>query len=96
MKYVKKPIPVEAIKVEYEYKNSEEICDFINNDNICPAEHRPDYTLKIDTLKINTLNGIMQVFAGDWLLKGEDGKGGFHFWPVSDEYFKHNYEKGEE
>ncbi len=91
MKYVKNPIPVEAIQVKQGYKNSDEIIAFIGKENLCPIERRMDYVWHIKTSK-----GDMPIKCCDWILKGEDGKGGFHFWPVSDEYFKHNYEKLEE
>jgi len=88
MKYIKKPIPVEAIQYTGSLEN---VSDLEEHFKGIQMHFQNDASVLIT--HILTASGRMMVTTGDWILKGEDGKGGHHFWPVSEEYFEHNYEE---
>lgn len=79
MKYVKKPIIIEAIK--YTGENLEELRYFV------PEEFRNN---KIhEPLGIITLEGIMNISVGDYVIKGVKGE----FYPCKPDVFEMTYEK---
>lgn len=82
MKFIKKPVAVEALLVEPGYKNLEKIVEFVGADNLCPIERRPDYILKIKTLE-----GDMAVGFGDYIIKGVSGE----FYPCKPDIFEKTY-----
>jgi hypothetical protein len=86
MKYRKKPVIVEAILVQPQYKNLDEIIDFVG-DSLHPIERRPDYVLKIKTLE-----GDHNVSYGDFIIKGIKGE----FYPCKPDIFEATYEKVED
>lgn len=67
MKYRKKPIVIDAIL--WNGRNSWEVIDFINNETLYLFTEQ-------DTLRINTLEGCMQVNLGDYIIKGVNGDSG--------------------
>ncbi len=77
MKYIKKPIPVEA--VQWNGHNEEEIRDFYGKE----LEH-----IGNGNLMINTLEGRVLCRVGCYLVKGIIGE----FWPVQEEIFEATYE----
>ncbi len=83
MKYTKKPVEVEVILVQPQYRNLDEIISFVGADNLCPIERRPDYVLKIKTLE-----GDMAVGYGDFIIKGVKGE----FYPCKPDIFEMTYE----
>lgn len=83
MKYRKIPVEVEALLVQPQYRNLEEIIDFVGNNNLCPIERRPDYVLKIKTLE-----GDMAVGYGDYIIRGVAGE----FYPCKPDIFAITYE----
>lgn len=83
MKFRKKPVEVEALLVQPQYRNLEEIIAFVGDRNLCPIERRPDYVLKIKTLE-----GDMSVGYGDWIIKGIQGE----FYPCKPDIFEQTYE----
>lgn len=78
MKYRKKPVVIEAIIFDGE--NFQECKDFIGLDNI-------DNTLSIP--HIVTLEGIMAVSVGDYIIKGIQGE----FYPCKPDIFAATYEE---
>jgi hypothetical protein len=79
-KYIKKPIPVEAI--QWLGDNPFEICNFVGDDRLNMLEGWGHFF-------IETLEGEMRVDKGSWVIKGPFGE----FWPVKEEIFKETYEE---
>jgi hypothetical protein len=76
-KYVKKPIPVEAI--QWDGNNEDEVVNFIGE----PAEIRGG------SLYIKTLEGDMLAPIGSYIIKGVNGE----FYPCREDIFKKTYEE---
>ena len=76
MKYVKKPVIIDAVK--YDGTNVEEIVRFTNK------------TVKYDgeTMEIETLEGTMKASVGDYIIKGVNGE----FYPCKPDIFKKTYD----
>ena len=95
MKYVKKPIEIEAIQLTL--NNIDEVEKFIKDDGtirywgmvkdlLClKAKDEPWQTI---TCKIETLEGIMEVKENDWIIKGINGE----FYPCKPGIFEKTYE----
>lgn len=83
MKYRKKPVVIEALQAAYGYKNLDEIIAFAGS-ALAPIERRPDYKLKI-----NTLEGILIIEPGDYIIKGIKNE----FYPCKPDIFEATYEK---
>ena len=79
MKYIKKPIPIEAI--QWDGNNREEILDFMSNN--CPIFSYNDEII------INTLEGKMKAPIGSYIIKGVDGE----FYPCRKEIFESSYSR---
>ena len=80
-KYRKKPIVIEAIQftdeskdIAFNFVNSTCQADFDNNAN--------------PIIKIDTLEGVMTVVLGDWIIKGTQGE----FYPCKPDIFEQIYE----
>ena len=95
MKYRKKPVVVEAIKLGWDTWN--EICDFVPEDAFGGGVYLDDVTLKelpegktsnAIGLKINTLEGVMLAQQGDYIIKGVKGE----FYPCKPDIFEMTYE----
>jgi len=84
MKFVKKPVEVEAWQLSKE--NVEELADLSGSQ----IRFQP-IAMKV-SLSINTLEGLMIANEGDWVVKGTAGE----FYPVKDHIFKNIYKKVEE
>lgn len=79
MKYRKKPVTIEA--VQWTGSNLDELREFV------PEEHRNN---KIhQPLGIKTLEGVMTISKGDWVIKGVKGE----FYPCKPDIFEMTYEK---
>ena len=77
MKYRKKPIVIEAVR--WTGDNLSEIQRFYKFDEILVG----------DTIKINTLEGIMTANKGDWIIKGVKGE----FYPCKPDIFEATYDE---
>ena len=77
-KYRKKPIIIEA--VQWTGDNLEELRDFV------PEEFR--YNKVSEPMGIRTLEGVMTVSVGDWIIKGIQGE----FYPCKPDIFEATYE----
>ena len=86
MKYRKKPVVIEAIKCVFE--NWNDICDFISVPNTLYVPEG-EKTKEYPKLKIKTLEGIMTVNYGDWIIKGVKGE----YYPCKPDIFKMTYEE---
>lgn len=94
MKYRKKPIVIEAVKFHYaEYQDNPLIFDelpmwlseAINAGVIKPAFESEDYWI----LKIDTLEGVMSAFPGDFIIQGIEGE----IYPCKPSIFEKTYEE---
>lgn len=82
MKYIKKPIPVEAIQWQVNLESEQALRDF---GCIFEVQPNPDF------LVIETLEGLMTVQPWAYVVKGP-----FHeYWPVKCNIFEQTYEKVE-
>ena len=81
-KYVKKPIEIEAL--QYTGENLEECIEFMGN-NFDTVR----YDSVSETLKINTLEGVMTCSLNDYIIKGIRGE----FYPCKPDIFKKTYEE---
>lgn len=82
MKYVKKPIVIEAI----EYKKEMSIAECMN---FCD---KLVYDIIDNEYAIKTLEGMMRVSEGDFIIKGVQGE----FYPCKPDIFKATYDEVEE
>jgi len=83
MKYMKKPITIEAIQLQsLEVLHLMELQQFvgIGNDNVLTVS---------DGVLINTLEGTMKASVGDFIIKGIQGE----FYPCKPDIFELSYYK---
>lgn len=80
-KYVKKPIPVEAVQWRGSDYTKDQIDWIFQNANVRFAEKDPA------TLIIRTLEGDMKACPGDYIVRGVDGE----YYPVKKEIFEKTY-----
>ena len=87
MKFIKKPVVIEAMQFVDDDKTILELSDFAGK------------TISIDyadpekpIFKINTLEGVMTASVGDWIIKGVKGE----FYPCKPDIFEKTYEIIEE
>jgi len=78
MKFIKKPVIVKAIR--FTGDNNVEICAFDSRIRLSPAECFAE---------VKTLEGIMKVCKGDWIIKGVNGE----VYPCKPDIFKKTYEE---
>ena len=77
MKYMKKPIVIEARQLLYDSAIQREICGW------CGGKLGPDGGIYIDTLE-----GRMYASAGDYIIQGINGE----FYPCKPDIFEKTYE----
>ena len=88
MKYIKKPVIVEAIM--WTGDNQEEINKFCTNPNsTCKAYYHDIYNDGNYVLKIRTLEGDHIANIGDYIIKGIKGE----FYPCKPDIFELTYDK---
>lgn len=81
-KFRKRPVEVEAVQIDFAYRNLKEVLEFAKG-STRPIERHPDYKLKIITLE-----GDMVADPGDWIIKGVNGE----FYPCKPDIFEKTYE----
>lgn len=92
-KYIKKPIKIEAIQLKED--NIIEVFDFLDGANYKETkstEELEDFNqrmLKQGYIEIETLEGIMKVSFGDYIIKGVKGE----FYPCKSDIFQATYEE---
>lgn len=91
-KYRKKPIVVEA--VQFNGEMTSELKSFLDNANYTVDLMSVGLTTtqSIPTLKINTLEGVMDAIPGDFIIKGVNGE----YYPCKPGIFAKTYEKVED
>lgn len=83
MKYRKKPIVIEAIQVPPDVYNDETMALDLG------VTHDPER--KTDCFLIQTLEGEMRAYPGDWIIRGIKGE----LYPCKPDIFAATYEKAE-
>ncbi len=81
MKYVKKPIEVEAMQL------TEETKDMVFNFIRCNCRPGRDENGNA-VINIQTLEGVMKASSGDWVIKGINGE----FYPCKPDIFEATYD----
>ena len=86
MKYIKKPIPVEAIQIPTTRPTAREYLEWSN----CAPEwiHNHDIWMNEEGLIVPTLEGNMLCKWGDWLIEGINGE----IYPCYKDVFEKTYE----
>lgn len=96
-KFVKKPVIVEAIRVTEETARAAYVWVEENTEgSFDPYDPRPESGITIDPhdgmMCIATLEGLMKVNLGDWIIRGVKGE----FYPCKPDIFAATYEVVEE
>lgn len=89
-KFRRKPIVVEAMQFEANYKGAQKIIDWVNKETGWNPDKNTDPPIMYyyGDLTIRTLEGDMHASDGDWIVKGTEGE----FFPVKPKIFKKTYE----
>ena len=83
MDYRKKPVVIQAVQFNDTAESIEELVKFVGDDiNI-------DYGTKPPTLKIATLEGVMEAKVGDYIIRGVNGE----FYPCKPDIFEKTYDQ---
>ena len=83
MKYRKKPVEIEA--VQWTGENLGEIIDFVDGQ----LNYENNFEHNTIKMSIPTLEGVMAVSFGDYIIKGVHGE----FYPCKPDIFKKTYER---
>ena len=89
MKYVKKPVEIEALQI---FGNITEIKEFIGDNGdayIADAAYQVGVHPPVTVVIIHTLEGDMKATDGDYIIKGVKGE----FYPCRKDIFEEIYEK---
>lgn len=88
MKYIKRPVVIEAIQFEDTAERICEIHEFLGGE-----EMRVNYKDKDNPfIPIETLEGTMKANVGDYIIKGVNGE----FYPCKPDIFEKTYEKADD
>ncbi len=77
MKYVKRPVVIEAFRLGH-HDVPQWLMDMKNNSKVFPTP---------DGLKIETLEGVMEAKIGDWVIQGVKGE----IYPCKHDIFEETY-----
>ncbi len=95
-KYRKKPIEIEAIQWNGN-SNKQEIEQFVGKELKSELESETAYVAgkgaPIFSLLIETKEGVMKAFRGDWIIKEPFPTGDRDFYPCKPDIFELTYEK---
>lgn len=83
MKYIKKPVEVEAI--QFDGYNWKECKQFMSKEELM----FPCAEYQVDCLIIHSEFGMMTAHVGDWIIKGCQGE----FYPCTNEIFVETYKE---
>lgn len=90
MKYVKKPIPVDAWQIDtLELINAGTYPEFVKDGFVAGRFHCAKDEGNRDCLKIHTLEGTMTAYDGDYIVQGNLGE----WWFVKKSIFESTYEE---
>lgn len=92
-KFKKNPVIIEA--VQFNNVNKDEIESFVGRKLIQEIESKTAYIAgiapPISSLSIETKEGIMKAFPGDWIIKEPFPTGDRDFYPCKPEIFERTY-----
>lgn len=98
-KFRKKPIEIEAIQFNGN-SNKQEIEKFVGRELKSELESETAYVAgkgaPIFSLLIETKEGVMKAFMGDWIIKEPFPTGDRDFYPCKPDIFEKTYEKVED
>lgn len=83
MKFIKKPVVIEAIQYQRE-NNIMQVQDFFGDGNGREFIYIPE----TNEYGIKTLEGVMTVSKGDWIIRGVQGE----YYPCKPDIFEQTYE----
>ena len=97
MKYIKKPIPVDAWQIDFELSWPDWVAEallagHVDLERILVGSEAEFDTVRIVGMKVKTLEGVMTAKEGDYLIKGPKGD----FWFNKKDIFEEMYEAVEE
>lgn len=81
MKFRKKPVEIEAVQFVNTREGRQELFDFVVGPHITWQKHA-------NRMIVETLNGWVQLYPGEWLVRGIAGE----YYPCADEIFAETYE----
>jgi hypothetical protein len=89
MKFRKKPVVIDAVK--WTGENLKEVIDFTGLNESANKWTWQEYEniVRIEGLRIFTLEGVMCACVGDWIIKGVKGE----FYPIKNDIFEATYEE---
>ena len=90
MKYIKRPIMVEAVKFNGSSSHRNQINAWIKGEADAPPEGGI-HTRDVVSFEMVTDSGALEVRAGTWIIKGVKGE----FYPCSDDVFERTYDPAE-
>lgn len=85
-KYRKKPVVIEALQFDGTETSAYDLIDWIDQD---AAGNDAVYDPYDNSVGIKTLEGVMSVLPGDYVIRGVQGE----FYPVKPEIFTATYEE---
>ncbi len=98
-KFRKKPVEIEAIQWNGN-SNKKEIENFVGRELKSELESETAYVAEkgvpIFSLLIETKEGVMKAFRGDWIIKEPFPTGDRDFYPCKNDIFEQTYEKIEQ
>lgn len=96
MKFRKKPVVIDAIQFDGSLEGNRQIIEWTKGSKTpalidtavgsCSRQHPEGFDYPV--LKINSLEGLMTVSAGDWVIRGVAGE----FYPCKPDIFAATYE----
>lgn len=84
MKFIKKPVVIEAIKYQSNLGNNR-IINWLAQQEV----NLKDWLFHDGEITIPTLKGKIKAFDGDWIIKDDEGQ----FYPYKHDIFVANYEE---
>lgn len=95
-KFRKKPVVIEAVKLEHSMPSIRDAMEFIGSYKWCDGRIEQEMyydficeAMKKDGLTIRTLEGYMLASWGDWIIKGVKNE----FYPCKPDIFEATYER---
>lgn len=85
-RYRKKPVVIEASQFDGSTVSAEKILNWAGSKVIYSSWENDR-----KVLRVNTLEGVMTAFEGDWIIKGVNGE----FYPCKPDIFSKTYELAE-
>ena len=94
-KFIKKPVEIEAIQWNGN-SNKQEIMQFVGRELNLELESETAYVAgkgaPIFSLLIETKEGVMKAFRGDWIIKEPFPTGNRDFYPCKNDIFVNTYD----